>query len=357
VDAVVKAAATLAVVTALLSPVTAVAQPIERLVEPGPWDSVSRLVAYGERLWLVARLGAPGQPAWLDGDFIGALTALTGQRFGYDLDAWRAWWSRRRAAGPAPRVRVPRGDLLMGSEAGEPEEAPVHRVTVAAFSIDRFEVTNEQFAEFVRRTGHVTDSERSGVGWHWDGTWRESRGADWRHPRGPGSSIVGLDRHPVVQVSWNDATAYCRWRGARLPTEAEWERAARGAGDRVYPWGDESPRGRASYGRDTCCRADAGDGFLHTAPVGAFPRGRSPFGVDDLAGNVWEWVEDWFDARFYARSPVHDPVNSLGTLRKVIRGGGWGNDAAGLRSTLRHANPPDIGLSMVGFRCADDVAD
>jgi len=306
---------------------------------------------------LVARLGAPGQPAWLDGDFVGALTALTGKRFGYDLDAWRAWWSSRRTASPAPMVRVPHGDLLMGSQAGAPEEAPVHRVAVAAFSIDQFEVTNSQFAEFVRRTGHVTDPERSGVGWHWDGTWREVRAADWRHPLGPDSTIDGLDRHPVVQVSWNDATAYCRWRRARLPTEAEWERAARGAGGRVYPWGDESPRGRTSYGSNTCCRADDGDGFLYTATVGAFPRGRSPFGVDDLAGNVWGWVEDWFDAGFYARSPMLDPVNRVATSRRIIRGGGWGNDAEGLRSTLRHANPPDIGLSMVGFRCAEDVAD
>ena len=306
---------------------------------------------------LIARLGAPGQPGWLDGDFVGALTALTGKRFGYDLDAWRVWWAQHRAASSVPMVRVPRGELLMGSEAGEQAEAPVHRVTVAMFSIDRFEVTNDQFAAFVRATGHVTDPERTGIGWHWVGTWREVRGAEWRHPRGPDSTIDGLDRHPVVQISWNDAAAYCQWRGARLPTEAEWERAARGAGDRVYPWGDESPRDRASYGSDTCCRADDGDGFLYTAPVGSFPRGRSPFGVDDLAGNVWEWVEDWFDATFYARSPTLDPVNRVEASRKVIRGGGWGNDAVGLRSTLRHANPPDIGLSMVGFRCADDAAD
>ncbi|MGH7307288.1 MAG: formylglycine-generating enzyme family protein [Candidatus Rokuibacteriota bacterium] len=243
---------------------------------------------------------------------------------------------------------------LHGRERRRAREGPVHRVTVSAFAIDRFEVTSAEFSEFVRKTGHLTDPERAGVGWHWDGTWREVRGADWRHPRGPGSTIEGPDRHPVVQVSWNDAAAFCRWRGARLPTEAEWERAARGAGGRPYPWGDESPRGRASYGSDVCCRADDSDGHLYTAPVGAFPRGRSPFGIDDLAGNVWEWVEDWFDAGFYKRSPAIDPVNVVATPRKVIRGGGWGNDAAGLRSTLRHANPPDIGLSMVGFRCAAD---
>lgn len=344
----------------LAAPWNGVTNRTEKYLEPAPAAAWAAAVVGQDDeptlSELVARLGAPGQPAWLDGDLVGALTVLTGKRFGYELDAWRAWWSSPRAASRVPMVRIPRGDLLMGSEAGE-EEAPVHRVTVAAFSIGRFEVTNEKFAEFVRKTGHVTDPERSRVGWHWDGTWREVRGADWRHPRGPDSTIDGLDRHPVVQVSWNDAAAYCRWRGARLPTEAEWERAARGTGGRVYPWGDESPRGRASYGSDTCCGADDGDGFLYTATVGAFPRGRSPFGVDDLAGNVWEWVEDWFGAGFYARSPVLDPVHRVATSRKVIRGGGWGNDAAGLRSTLRHANPPDIGLSMVGFRCADDAAD
>jgi len=290
---------------------------------------------------LIARLDAADQPPWLVGDLIGALTALTGERFGYDVAAWRRWWSARRSAAIGEMVVIPAGALVTGSERDEPAERAVRRVHVPAFAIDRFETTNAEFAAFVAASGHRTDAARSGVGWHWDGEWREVRGADWRHPRGPGSALDGLERHPVVQVSWNDAVTYCRWRGKRLPTEAEWERAARGDDGRVYPWGDAPPREgrryRAAYGSDECCRADVGDGFVYTAPVGSFPLGRSLFGVEDMAGNVWEWVEDWFDA-----APT----------RKVIRGGGWGNNPYGLRATLRHANPPDIGLSMVGVRCA-----
>lgn len=256
----------------------------------------------------------------------------------------------------AELIRIPPGWLRMGSENGEPAERPVHRVELPAFSIDRHETTNHDFAAFVDATKHVTDAEKSGVGWHWVISWSEAKGADWCHPHGPSSSITGLEHHPVVQVSWRDALAYCRWRGKRLPTEAEWERAARGPGGRMYPWGNQPPRQdrrfRASYGSDECCRADAADGFPFTAPVGRFAAGRSPFGVEDMAGNVWEWVEDSFDADFYSRSPRKNPVNRSAAERRVIRGGGWGNNPWGLRSTLRHANPPDIGLSMVGFRCA-----
>lgn len=336
----------------------------EKYLEPAPaWAAAQVGQTDAATLFaLVERLGGARQPSWLDGDLVGALTVLTGERFAYDRAAWRRWWAERQASGPATWpdqrevVPIPAGSLSMGSETSEPAEAPVHRVALSSFAVDRFEVTNAEFAALVAAAGYTTDPERSGAGWHWDGHWREVKGTDWRHPRGPGSSIEGLERHPVVQVSWNDARAFCHWRGARLPTEAEWERAARGDGGRTYPWGDAPPRDgsgyRASYGSDDCCRADAGDGYLYTAPVGSFPRGRSPFGVDDLAGNVWEWVEDWFDPTFYRRSPAVDPLNRNPSGVKVIRGGGWGNDAWGLRATLRHANPPDMGLSMVGFRCA-----
>ena len=332
----------------------------EKYLHPGPaaaWTIAQLGQADDETIGaLIAGFDRPGYPEWFAGDLVGALSVLTGERFGYDMVRWRSWWNERKNVNREAMVEIPGAAFLMGSDRGEPAEKPVHRVVLSAYSLDRYETTNAEFAEFVSATDYVTDAERGGVGWDWEGKWREIQRADWRHPHGPESSIQGLDRHPVVQVSWNDAQAYCRWRGKRLPTEAEWEHAARGDGRRTYPWGDEpprsEPRNRASYGSDRCCRADEGDGYLFTAPVGSFPRGRSPFGVEDLAGNVWEWVEDWFDHEFYRNSASSIPVNNTTAERRVIRGGGWGNDADGLRSTLRHANPPDIGLSMVGFRCA-----
>jgi formylglycine-generating enzyme required for sulfatase activity len=208
----------------------------------------------------------------------------------------------------------------------------------------RFEVTNRQFAAFVVATEHVTDPEKSGAGYVWTDGWRLVHGADWRHPRGPNTSTTRLEDHPVVQVSARDAAAFCRWIGHRLPTEEEWEFAARGADGRQYPWGHSPPREgdvhRANFGTISCCAADASDGFETTAPVGRYPKGASPFGLLDMAGNVWEWTASRFPGR-------PDEV--------VLRGGGWGNNPWCLRTSYRHGNPPNIGLDMVGIRCAADV--
>jgi sulfatase modifying factor 1 len=239
-------------------------------------------------------------------------------------------------------VAIPGATATMGDAQGDPNETP-HEATVAPFSLMRREVTNAEFSAFVDETDHVSDPERSGAGWVWDGRWRRIEGADWRHPHGPDTSIDGLDDHPVVQVSQRDATAYCAHHGLRLPREAEWELAARGTDGRRWPWGDTPPEqdgsGRANFGTVPCCAADASDGYLYTAPVGSYPAGRSPYGLDDMAGNVWEWTADPFS----------------GEAGKVtLRGGGWGNNPYGLRVSYRHGNPPDIGLDMVGFRCAGD---
>ena len=245
-----------------------------------------------------------------------------------------------------PLVGIPGGGFTMGDAAGDANETP-RQVTVAPFGISGREVTNAEFTEFVTATRYVTDPERSGEGYVWTDKWRSVAKADWRHPHGPGSSIDGKAGHPVVQVSQRDAAAYCTWRGQRLPTEAEWEFAARGTDGRRYAWGNSAPvqtgeliRRRANYGTDACCAPDATDGHRTTAPVGSFPAGRSPFGLNDMAGNVWEWTTTRFPGR---QSWV------------VIKGGGWGNDPYCLRAAYKHGNPPDIGLDMVGFRCAADV--
>jgi len=302
---------------------------------------------------LVERLGRQ-EPEWLRGDWVGALATLSGERFGHDPRAWRQW--RRAYRGMVP---LPGGTFTMGAASGPEAETPAHPVSLSRFYLDRHETTNDELARFVAATGHVTDAERAGWGWHWDGAWHRVTGADWRHPRGPDSSIEGRGDHPVVQVSWHDARAYCAWRGKRLPTEAEWERAARGREGRRFAWGDAPVTAsdgtpRASYGTDACCAASGADGFMYTAPVGSFPQGRSPAGIHNLTGNVWEWVLDSFDKDFYRRSPRDNPRNLAEDHPRVIRGGGWGNNPAGLRATLRHANPPAYALSMVGIRCAKD---
>jgi formylglycine-generating enzyme required for sulfatase activity len=247
---------------------------------------------------------------------------------------------------PNPRrdlVAIPAATFVMGDAAGDANEAP-RSVSVGAFRIMRLEVTNAQFAAFAATTGHVTDAERSGAGWVWDGRWRRLAGADWSHPEGPASHLEGRADHPVVQASARDATAYCAWLGLRLPTEVEWEYAARGTDGRRYPWGSAEPGSgsrRANFGTASCCAPDDTDGYGTTAPVGLYAAGASPFGLLDMAGNVWEWTASPFPGR-------PDQV--------ALRGGGWGNDPYCLRAAYRHGNPPHIGLDMVGFRCAADPA-
>lgn len=260
------------------------------------------------------------------------------------------------APAPPPRVPPPRdpsADLVaipgatftagsrFGYSHGRADERP-HRVTVAAFSIMRHEVTNDQFAAFVAATGHVTDPERRGFGLIWDGRWHRSPGADWRHPYGPTSSIAGRGEHPVVQVSVRDAAAFCAHHGLRLPTDAEWELAAGGTDGRRYPWGDEEPTQagpihRANFGTVSCCALSTSDGYAHTAPVGSFPLGAGPYGLLDSAGNVWEWTASEFPGK-------------PGTA--ALRGGGWGNNPFCLRVAYRHANDRNVGRDHIGFRCA-----
>ena len=240
-------------------------------------------------------------------------------------------------------IDVPGGTFVMGDPDGEPDETP-KTAAVESFHLMRLEVTQEQFAAFVAATAHRTDPERRGFGYVWTDRWRRVAGANWRHPHGP-AGPKALPDHPVVQVSARDAAAFCAHHGWRLPSEEEWEFAARGTDQRRYPWGNAQPeegaQRRANFGTVACCAADASDGFLQTAPVGSFADGASPFGVLDLAGNIWEWTSSAFPDR---------------PEQVVLRGGGWGNNPYCLRTSYRHGNPPDIGLDMVGFRCAADAA-
>ena len=269
----------------------------------------------------------------------------------------------------AEMVLVPAGEFRMGSTREEvdrtiaecrkrssnPSEAqcrnwyerelPQHRVLLADFYIDRYETTNALFETFVRATGHQTTAEREGNGWarqQKDGTWQQLRvsGASWRAPNGAGAPAPS--DHPVVQVSWHDAEAYCKWAGKRLPTEAEWEKAARGTDVRRYPWGEEWAAVRANG--DMTAKV--------TRPVGSYPGGVSPYGVHDMAGNVAEWVADWSDASYYQRSPERNPKGLDSGTTRALRGGSFLSDPVSLRTAYRFLDPPGFRNNLIGFRCA-----
>jgi formylglycine-generating enzyme len=228
-------------------------------------------------------------------------------------------------------VVIPAGEFLLGSESGYPNERPVHRVFVEAFALAQHPVTNAQYERFMRDTGHrvpYLDDARAEAD-NWD---REKR----IYP-------TGHEQHPVVLVSWHDAHAYCEWAGGRLPTEAEWEKAARGGLDeKLYPWGDEIDPSLANY--------DNRDG---TTPVESYPP--NGYGLYDMAGNVWEWVTDWYDATYYQRSPQQNPQGpEKGTVR-VLRGGAWLLFPQFCRVAYRFRNSPDFRFPLIGFRLAHSL--
>jgi serine/threonine-protein kinase len=262
----------------------------------------------------------------------------------------------------AEMVFVPAGEFVMGSEDLGDDERPVHQVHLDSFWIDRYEVTNERFARFVATTGYQTEAETRGWGWVWKGSeWEEVEGADWRHPHGPDSGIEAKEAFPVVLVSWNDADAYCRWAEKRLPSEAQWEKAARGPSTssgqvpsttdvpsasgrgRRYAWGDTFDSGRANTRE-----SQRGD----TTPVGSFsPQGDSPYGVADMTGNVWEWVADWYGSDTYRQSSPANPLGPATGTYKVLRGGSWPFDEVYARTAFRYNVRPDYTYDFAGFRC------
>jgi len=308
---------------------------------------------------------------------------------------------------PPDMVWIPGGEFTMGTDGpiGRNDERPAHRVRVDGFWMDQAEVTNRQFERFVEATGYVTTAEKAPTleevmkqvppgtpppakellvpgalvftppnasvpldnvarWWSW------MPGANWRHPEGPASNLEGRELHPVVHVSWDDAVAFAKWAGRRLPTEAEWEFAARGGLEgKVYVWGDEPPSDWRIFANiwqgEFPNRNTKADGYVRTAPVKSFkPNG---FGLYDMAGNVWEWCADWYDSELYERragggmvvNPTgpeksHDPTQPYQPLR-VERGGSFlchESYCLRYRPSARHGGAPDTGMSHVGFRCA-----
>ena len=310
----------------------------------------------------------------------------------YKQEADRAMkiFSQRAATEPAPKpttrdelprmVYVQGGTFQMGSTEGGGDETPVHSVTVSDFHIGRFEVTVEEFSEFVQATNYRTDAEKSGGSYFWeDDKWTKKAGINWRHDatgkRRPGSEY----NHPVIHVSWNDAAAYCNWlsqqhryepvytikgdqvtanwdaNGYRLPTEAEWEFAARSRGGNDKWAGTSSESSLATYGN--FCDENCGfshksgiynDGYPFTAPVGKFRANN--LGLHDMSGNVWEWCWDWYDSNYYDNSSSRNPRGPSTGYFRVQRGGSWDDRPADLRCAYRLDYSPDRRLSNVGFR-------
>jgi formylglycine-generating enzyme required for sulfatase activity len=237
------------------------------------------------------------------------------------------------------------------------DETPSHRVFLEAFYIDTYEVTNARFSQFAQSTGYRTQAEREGGGKIRTGAkvWSQVPDASWRTPRGQGSQIAGLEAHPVVQVSWHDAKAYCAWAGKRLPTEAEWEKAARGTDGRLYPWGHQMDGTRVNFCDRNCPFEwqdhSLDDGYAMTAPVGNYEAGKSPYGAYDMAGNVWEWVADRYDARYFQRSPARNPQGPTSGTQVAVRGGSWLYNALAVRAAVRAGVPPERRNDNIGMRC------
>ena len=238
----------------------------------------------------------------------------------------------------APTVLVPAGLFPMGVPPGDRDggrdEYPRHEVFLDSFLIDQFEVTNGRYLEFVKRTGHRAPQNPT----------NPTRNL-WQ-----GDSITeSLADRPVINVDWFDADAYCKWVGKRLPTEAEWEKAAKGTSDRRFVWGNVEPTAKhLNYNQRWI-------GEKTLMPVGSYEAGKSPYGAYDMAGTVWEWVNDWYDARYYEKSPERNPKGPETGLKKVIRGAGWQNETPTVRIFTRVESDQTMRNESTGFRCATEV--
>jgi sulfatase modifying factor 1 len=280
----------------------------------------------------------------------------------------------------ADMIKLEGGRFLMGTEAQEgfpaDGEGPVREVTLDAFHMDRYPVTNRQFSEFVRAAGYRTEAERfgwsfvfhthiprelvedrvRGVTW-----WCKVLGACWQRPEGPDSNIDSRPEHPVTHVSWNDAIEYCRWAGKRLPTEAEWEFAARGGLEqKTYPWGDElTPGGRhlCNIWQGDFPNVDtAEDGYSATAPVNTYPP--NGYGFYTITGNAWEWCRDWFHPAYHVTATRSNPVGPQDGVVKVMKGGSYlchKSYCNRYRVAARTSNTADSSTTNISFRCVRDL--
>lgn len=224
-------------------------------------------------------------------------------------------------------VQIPEGPFTMGSNEGDPDEAPEHQVYLKGFYLDRKEVTQEEYMRFAKMT---------------------KRGTPRIEVFDDDQSKVLKPEFSVMSVSWDDAVAYCKWAGKRLPTEAEWEKAGRGESKRTYPWGDTFVTNAANVDGSE-------DGYKYLAPPGSFEAGRSPYGLYDMTGNVAEWVEDSYDEQYYKQSPFRDPKGPENADLKVVRGGSWRETEHNARLSKRFAAKHWRADVTIGIRCASDL--
>ena len=260
---------------------------------------------------------------------------------------------------------VPAGEFTMGGNVdGAYDTMPAHTVYLDGFWIDQTEVTNQMFARFVETTGYMTDAEKAGSSNDFrtinlEIIWEKVAGLAWNHPDGQNSNISGIEAHPVVHVSWSDANAYCSWAERRLPTEAEWEKAAtwndRTDEKYAYPWGNDFEARRLNFCDKNCmydyAEKHLDDGFAATSPVGSFPDGASPYGVLDMSGNVLEWVADWYSPDYYQNSPTSNPLGPASGQTRVLRGGAWAINSYYVSSARRWEWNPSSQHRALGFRC------
>jgi len=329
-----------------------------------PWAVTSGTVTGQEGEYLVfsgaASEGNSGGPILLNGKVIGVVTEVLAQH-GYAVPipilrlALRGWGVSLEATPKAarrlpeekgekeqrprqitgkdgaPMVLIPAGEFIIGSrdddKSADNDERPAHSVYLDGFYIDQYEVTTSRYAEFFQETNRPAPA-----------FWSEQ-------------VLKQHGRKPVVGVHWNDAAAYCSWAGKRLPTEAEWEKAARGTDQRLYPWGNTVPNQQlANYNRGFEFK-----NYEVLTDVGSFEGGKSPYGAYDMAGNVWEWTADWYDESYYRTSPERNPKGPSSGEYRVFRGGSWGIASGNVRSADRDRNTPTIRSVNIGFRCARDV--